>query len=99
MCSREVVVDSWHGCAARLSLDSEVGLVSGFLLSSLRLGNGTVVHRLTPSDEQPLPPLKVLSEQPAEFLMGGVSVVPVAGGRLVGRPGGSCAPAGFWIVS
>ena len=76
-----------------------MGPVSGFLRSSLRLGNGTVVHRLTPSDEQPLPPLKVLSKHPAEFLLGGVSVVPVAGGRLLRRPGGSCAPAGFWIAS
>ena len=86
-----------------LSLDSVVSLEAGFVLSSVRLSNGTSIHSFSPSDEQPRPTLKVLAVEPASFLVMGSVVTPVPSGRLVHMDlqaaGESCAPGGFWIAS
>ena len=82
-----------------LSTNTAVSLEAGFILSSVRLGNGTIVHRFTPSDEQPLPKLQVLADDPASFSVAGHVVTPVAGGRLLHTDESSCAHAGFWIAS
>ena len=81
-----------------LSVDAKVALEDGFVLSGMRLGNGTEVWRFTPSDEVKLPPLKVIAVSPATFEVAGRRVVPVPGGRLLAAPVGSCAPAGYWIA-
>ena len=83
---------------APTTLDSAVDMLDDFVLSGVRLGNGTVVYRFTPSHEQPLPKFKILSENPATFLVTGHVVVPVQNGRLLPAPPGSCAPGGYWIV-
>ena len=82
-----------------LSWDTAVSLEAGFILSSVRMGNGTIISRFTPSDEQPLPAFKVLATEPASFLVAGHTVTPVAGGRLVRTGEASCAQGGFWIAS
>ena len=81
-----------------MTLDSVVGMLDDFVLSGVRLGNGTVIYRFTPSHEQPLPKFKVLSAFPAAFLVAGHAVVPVQNGRLLSAPVGSCSPGGYWIV-
>lgn len=81
-----------------LSWDTAVSLEAGFVLSSVRLGNGTIVHRFTPSDEQPRPKFAELGVEPASFLVAGHVVTPVARGRLVAASEASCSPGGYWIV-
>lgn len=68
------------------------------MLSGMRLSNGTEIWRFTPSDEVQLPKLQVVSSSPATFAVGGHVVLPVKRGTLLAAPGGSCAPAGFWIT-
>ena len=82
-----------------MTLNAEVGLLDSFVLSSMRLGNGTMVHRFTPSNEIVRPKFRVLASDPARFLVAGVEVVPVHNGVLLPAPVGSCSPGGFWIVS
>ena len=88
------------GDAARapLSLDDVVSLEDGYVLSSMKLSNGTVVHRFTPSDEQPLPALEVLADRPATFRVAGHVITPVPNGRLLFVEN-TCATSGYWIVS
>jgi hypothetical protein len=92
--------DAMVGDASRapLSISAKVGLEDGFVLSGMRLGNGTQVWRFTPSDEVQVPAVKIVTTSPATFEVAGRRVVPVAGGVLVAAPVGSCAPAGYWIV-
>ena len=92
--------DAMVGDASRapLSISAKVGLEDGFVLSGMRLGNGTQVWRFTPSDEVQVPATKIVTAKPATFEVAGRRVVPVAGGVLVAAPVGSCAPAGYWIV-
>ena len=94
-----VEADIMVGDAARtpLSLDEVVSLEDGYVLSSMRLGDGSIIHRFTPSDEQPLPKFKILSENPATFLIAGHVVTPVAKGALIPASKGSCAPGGYWV--
>jgi hypothetical protein len=92
--------DSVIGDAARapLSLDDVVSLEDGYVLSGMRLSNGTAVHRFTPSDEQPLPALEVLAHEPATFRVAGHVIIPVPHGRLLSVEK-TCATAGYWITS
>lgn len=80
-----------------LSVNTKVALEDGFVLSGMRLGNGTEIWRFTPSDEVKLPPLKVIAVSPATFEIAGRRLVPVPGGRLLAAPVESCAPGGYWI--
>ena len=80
-----------------LSVNTKVALEDGFVLSGMRLGNGTEIWRFTPSDEVKLPPLNVITVSPATFEIAGRRLVPVPGGRLLTAPVESCAPGGYWI--
>ena len=82
-----------------LSLNDEVSLSDGYVLSGMVLGNGTQVWRLTPSDEVAVPPVRVVSDAPAVFELAGHRVSPVPGGRVLEAPRGSCSPGGFWVVA
>ena len=69
------------------------------MLSSMQLGNGTVVHRFTPSDEQPIPAVQIVATQPsATFSVAGHTVTPVPRGRLLAMEQ-TCATSGYWIIS
>ena len=64
--------------------------------------NSTLLAMLTHvvrQDEVRTPALKIASASAATFELAGHRVVPVASGRLLEAPGGSCSPAaGYWIV-
>jgi hypothetical protein len=74
-----------------LSLNDEVSLSDGYVLSGMALGNGTQVWRLTPSDEVAVPPVRVVSFPPVSHdspdRLGGNSRRAVQGIRFPRKPG------------
>jgi hypothetical protein len=96
-----VEADAMVGVPGRepLSLGDVVGLLDDFVLSGVRLPNGTRIYRFTASDDTLLPKFEVVASNPATFSVAGHVVTPVEGGRLLAAPGGSCAPGGYWITA